>query len=365
MLGLSLSCSASLLLPEIWDCIVLYSHHETICNLRLCSRAMSNYRSEQLCTRTYAQVERMTNDELRVCTWLTHLYANFRSQVTNDIVLALTQLRVLYLNHATHVDSDAIRQLTLLRELKITGGPITTEALATLPSLINLAIGNCDHINDGISVLTGLVMLNLLYNRTITDHGISKLTSLTNLALHNGGYYGKFTDRGIAPLTNLTSLSLGAGNDISDDGLSLLTSLTCLNLGNSRITDRGIIPLTRLCMLKLHENTLVGEGVRALPITTLDVGGHNNRVPFMLMTSLKALRLPNSRCTNFSYLTALTELHLIDNMELRNHNLEQCTNLTKLTITGTHKLNIAKLPVTIRVSELSKRPQFPSTSNNG
>eukprot|EP00854_Cymbomonas_tetramitiformis_P016151 gene16151-19160_t len=178
----------------------------------------------------------------------------------------LTDLDLGWCREVTDAGLKALGVLTRLASLSLYWCVQVTdagvEALGKLKSLTSLNLGRCDELTDaglhcGVSLLTGLRVLDLSGCSQVSHHGLGHLVHLSRLESIILYVCIQVCDKWLFALTpfigSLTSLNLYWCGLVTDAGLhaiSRLTKLTDLNLGRcDRLTDAGVVALSALTKL--------------------------------------------------------------------------------------------------------------------
>lgn len=179
------------------------------------------------CTRS--PDERITDSDLSKITSLTHLGLSYNRIITDEGISGLTNLTFLDLAGTT-ISDRGIMNLNKLEFIRLSGNTmVTNDGLARLSSLTDLNLYSNDKITFNESMYR-LKKLTLGYNFIILDDELSKLTNLEILDLE---FNKIITDKGVSNLVNLKDLFV---NDlITNEGISNLTNLRSLALGNNTI----------------------------------------------------------------------------------------------------------------------------------
>lgn len=188
----------------------------------------------------------ITDAGLCTLTGLHRLELDNNTIITDKSISQLTKLQTLSIRNTKYVTDASVSLLTNLKELSISGNNISPTSLTCLQNLTSLCVGTNALVNDNVlRTFTRLIVLDLEYNKTITNNGIIPL-NLTSLNLHNQSH---ITDVGIAGLTQLSKL--WTNKHITNGILSRLTCLTCLFIGeNNTITANDLSHLTNLRYLR-------------------------------------------------------------------------------------------------------------------
>lgn len=207
-------------------------------------------------------------------------------------------------------------------------------AIININHLVNLKILNiedCDKINNnGISLLTNLIELNVNNNRQITD--INHLVKLR--ILHAWGVSG-ISDISISTLTNLAELNAENNNKIIH--ITHLINLLILTVaGHCGITGSEIMGLTNLIGLNANSNITITDvnHLTKLQILKADCTygkcGINN-IGISSLTNLTKLSVNNnSTITSINHLTKLQILYASGNCGISDGNTSSQWNRINL-----------------------------------
>lgn len=202
-----------------------------------------------------ALVATMTNEDIKKCELLVRLDLCENITIKDDGINGLTNLISLSLPPITkdtqRFTDEGIKFLTNLKHLYLNGSLKDDDEENVTPPLIT---------NKGLTTLISLTHLELPYFYTraewdlINDEGIKLLTNVVVLGLD---YNDCISDAGIQGLTNLTSLNLRGNEIITNDGIRRLINLTYLDIiDNNKISDEGIRGLTNLRSLRVDPGTI-------------------------------------------------------------------------------------------------------------
>src|SRR6266404_877952 len=232
-------------------------------------------------------------DELKRLPPLPHLkevYVNGRLWYDQPVPLVASTMRLLASSPAlekvilskpvqTYVPFDdtvlqGLEPLTRLQELRVHQTRIPGSALAPFPLLKYLDLNYDRTFNDqGMSSLKSMAGLSKLYLRgtSVTDLGLKNLSGLTNLTELDLADTG-ITDTGLSSLAGLTKLrrlNLQAANvtDAGLDGLRAMTALEELSLYRTKVSNAGLAKLSNLKNLRsldLRYSRTTAAGVKEL-----------------------------------------------------------------------------------------------------
>ena len=194
-----------------------------------------------------------------------------------------------------------------------------------------LELGGRSGVSDqNLSLLfPGLEYLRLYDQAAITDAG---LRSLTRLRVMDLSWFRTITDRGLSTLSSLETLILYRNGMITDKGVSQLPQLKWLDLSDNRIvTGDCLRDLTQLESLLLAYNAL---------ITATQLGG--------VSRTLKYLNLDHRKDTPdlgnvVGKMTNLEELSLSYNRDIKDNDLVGMTQLKALMISQENLITITGL----------------------
>ncbi|XP_062845018.1 uncharacterized protein LOC134303517 [Trichomycterus rosablanca] len=246
---------------------------------------------------------------------LSHLSLNHTSitEVTlSALSVCVPHLRLLSITHTQVCDVSALVNVRELHTLHLDFTRVPAESLQFLsrhPNLSSLSLLGLPVTYHALHRLSGLKLtrLTLPGPQSVSDAGLSFLSSHTHLSEVDLSNYTHITDHGIAHLTHLTRLKkLSLSNTgISDDGLSALFSLTQLSdlcLNRTAVTSRGVAQLIT------HT-----PYIQVLGLSCTQVGDSVLK-PFIRCTELIKLNLSKTRITDrglkFLYGSNLTQVNL-------------------------------------------------------
>lgn len=255
------------------------------------------------------------------------------------------QLRLLSIKQTKVTDVSALAQLCSLQTLNLDGTGVTEgplEHLANHPALSSLSLAGIP-VADGnrtLQIISGLKLtqLTLPGRHSVTDSGLSFLSSLSLLSELDLTDYTHVTDQGVSSLSTMTRLKkLSLSNtQVSDAGLPSLRGLQELQdlcLDRTAVTSRGVADLIT-CLPHLQ----------VLGLASTQVGDTVMRRGIIRCNQLVKLNLSRTRITDHS-LKFLRHMHLAQvNLDgtgvslMGIANLLSHTNISSIRASNTHTI---------------------------
>uniref|UniRef100_A0A673CF51 Uncharacterized LOC115410964 n=1 Tax=Sphaeramia orbicularis TaxID=375764 RepID=A0A673CF51_9TELE len=242
------------------------------------------------------------------------------------------QLRLLSIKQTKVTDVSALAQLCSLQTLNLDGTGVTEgplEHLAHHPALSSLSLAGIPVVdgNRTLQIISGLKLtqLTLPGRHSVTDSGLSFLSSLSLLSELDLTDYTHVTDQGVSSLSTMTRLKkLSLSNtQVSDAGLPSLRGLQELQdlcLDRTAVTSRGVADLIT-CLPHLQ----------VLGLASTQVGDTVIRRGIIRCNQLVKLNLSRTRITDHG-LKLLRHMHLAQvNLDGTGVSLLGIANLLSLT----------------------------------
>ncbi|AYV80560.1 MAG: hypothetical protein Harvfovirus3_5 [Harvfovirus sp.] len=203
---------------------------------------------------------RIKGNNLSVLTNLKNLYCGDHNVENYNIknLLSLTSLNCVFSN----LPSEQYSSLTNLESLFVLGGKYINKSLIHLINLTTLSVSNSASNDLTLGSLTNLKQLSFshYYDKTqnITSQINNILTKLTNLTLLNIPNNQDITDDAIINLTRLNILDVSRTKQITNRSIEKLLNLAHLDLERTeRVTDEAISKLTKLTFLNVKQNNKI------------------------------------------------------------------------------------------------------------
>jgi hypothetical protein len=197
------------------------------------------------------------------------------NSVTGATIARFTALTTLDLSWNRKVDGHAISGLVNLTYLRLASNPlvgdqalsaltnlITPRGISCLTNLQTLTVLIVKSIGDNLRDFRSLTELHLSHNYSITNEGISGLTTLKTLSLIRNQ---ALTNDGLRSLVNLNSVKISSSKDtLTIDCLTGCTSLTTLIPSGGTVLSDSVLLKTLFLDASGMKQQITGAGISCL-----------------------------------------------------------------------------------------------------
>lgn len=212
------------------------------------------------------------------------------------------------------------------------------------------------------------LVLNLIWDRIITDIKLSYLINLTKLELSSDNL---ITDNGLKNLNKLRSLSLNGNHDITPKGITHLVGLRELDIrNNDKIDDSCLSFFPDLLRLKVNSTMVTDMGFRNLSflqylsISRTVITG----TCFASTPDLRELRIVRNEFISDSVMIHLTKLEILaiaDCKKVTNNGIHFLVNLKEFWFDESDGYNDATVEPLLKLKLVRVYPCNPIKDNSG